>query len=314
MKYLIKQFAITLILALMSINLSHALVPVGKAVTGSIALQGGTDSAVKYTAPATSAYKIHVLVPKAGTAVNALYRVYPKGKQAGSTGCATTDAKFPCYEVVVDQTLHQNAWVQLMLNDDATTQWEFVKGKGIVVAVADNLVATDLLNVSAQVRFEDMVRAIGKTYQGGIIFYVDNTGGHGLIAAPTDQSSAIQWFNGSYITTGATGTAVGTGLANTNKITKAQGAGSYAAKICANLVIGAYSGWYLPSKDELNLIYQNIGPGAVAPLTNVGGFAGAWYWSSSENGFGAWLQNFGGGGQVNSNKLNAFSVRAVRAF
>jgi len=60
-----------------------------------------------------------------------------------------------------------------------------------------------------------------------------------LIAAQTDQSTGIQWYNGSYITTGARGTVVGTGLANTRKIIKAQGAGSYAAKLCDELVIGA---------------------------------------------------------------------------
>ena len=63
--------------------------------------------------------------------------------------------------------------------------------------------------------------AIGDTYQGGIIFYLDGNGG-GLIAAEADQSSGIQWYNGSYVTTGATGTAIGTGSANTDAIILAQ--------------------------------------------------------------------------------------------
>ncbi|TAL51847.1 MAG: DUF1566 domain-containing protein [Methylovulum sp.] len=295
------------------------LPPAGKPVTGSIALQGGSASTVKYAAPATSAYKVHVFIPKAASVPDALYRVYPKGKRAGSADCVSTDAKFPCYEVTVDQTQHQNAWVQLMLNDDAETQWEFVKSKGIVTAVAGNLDAADMLNLSAVVRFEDTVRAIGKNYQGGIIFYLDSSGEHGLIAAAADQSTGIQWYNGAYITTGATGTAVGTGFTNTAKIIQAQGAGSYAAKLCANLEIGAYSDWYLPSKDELNLMYTTIGQGAAAPLTNVGGFAGAWYWSSSEfanffNYLYAWVQDFGSGAQTTNSENDTLAVRAVRAF
>ena len=59
--------------------------------------------------------------------------------------------------------------------------------------------------------------AIGDTHQGGIVFYYDGNGG-GLIAAVADQSSGIQWYNGSFDTTGATGTAIGTGSANTDAI------------------------------------------------------------------------------------------------
>ena len=316
MKY-IKQLVLTLVLAVMSVNMAQAVTPAGKQVVGAIALQGASDSAVKWLAPSTIPYKVHVFVPKTGTTTNALYRVYPKGKRAGSTTCLSTDVNHPCFEVSVDQTLHSNSWVQLTLNNDTATQWDFIRNKGYVVAVASNLGTRELLNLSALARFEDtVIIGIGKTYQGGLIFYVDGTGAHGLIAAPTDQSVEIQWWNGSFIATGATGIAVGTGLANTNKIVTAQGAGSYAAELCFNLVLGAYSDWFLPSKDELNLMYQNIGRGAALPLTNVGGFAAA-YWSSSEYGNGkgiAWVQSFGSGVQDYTGKHYARAVRAVRAF
>jgi len=156
---------------------------------------------------------------------------------------------------------------------------------------------------------------IGDTYQGGIIFYIDGTGQHGLVAAPKDQSAGVVWWNGSFIDTGATATAVGTGQANTDKIFAAQGAGDYAASLAYNLELNGYSDWFLPSKDELNLMYTKIGPGAPAPLTNIGGFSNAWFWSSSEYGNGnAWAQYFGDGDQYNANKSYALTVRAVRAF
>ena len=159
---------------------------------------------------------------------------------------------------------------------------------------------------------------IGDTYQGGIIFYLDGNGG-GLIAAPSDQSTGgVEW--GCYGTNipGASGTAIGTGYQNTLDIINAGcisiNGSSTAAAICTNLTLGGYSDWFLPSKDELNAMYLNIGQGS--PLGNLGSFSTNYYWSSTEYDFErACNQALGIGYQANGYKLSSSTnVRSVRAF
>ena len=156
---------------------------------------------------------------------------------------------------------------------------------------------------------------IGESYGGGIIFYLDASGQHGLVAATTDKSTGIQWYNGSNTNTTAFASSVGAGDGNTSMIVYNQGTGTYAAQQCYDSNTGGYYDWYLPSKYELNLMYQNIGQGNLLGLGNVGSFASSHYWSSTENNINdAWTQNFNNGGQYIPYKSDTFYVRAVRAF
>ena len=159
--------------------------------------------------------------------------------------------------------------------------------------------------------------SIGDTHQGGIIFYLDGSGCHGLVAAPSDQSTGIQWYNGSYIDTYAYGNGIGSGEGNSQGIRRWQGTCSscYASQLCQDLNLGGKTDWYLPSKYELNLMYENIGQGNVLGLGNVGNFANNYYWSSTENdNVSAWGQFFSNGFQFNYYKDGTYDVRAVRAF
>ncbi len=147
---------------------------------------------------------------------------------------------------------------------------------------------------------------VGERFGGGVVFYVDSTGQHGLIASEKDQKKA-KWYNGNFIITKASGTAVGTGQANTTAIVESQGKGVYAASICDQLVLNGFSDWFLPSKDELDLLRSKKGV--------VGGFDNLSYWTSTEYGINyAWGQNFRSGAQDYGNKNSLPAFRAIRAF
>ena len=163
--------------------------------------------------------------------------------------------------------------------------------------------------------------AVGDSYGGGIVAYIlqpgefngvynyDENVQHGLIAATDDQSEGIQWYNGNNTTTGAIGTALGTGSGNTTTIIGSQGATAtnYAAGLARDYNGGGYTDWFLPSKDELDKLYIN--------RVEIGGFTGHYYWSSSEyDASHAWGQFFSSGAPNLGFKFGGERVRAVRAF
>ncbi len=155
---------------------------------------------------------------------------------------------------------------------------------------------------------KDDVPKIGSSYAGGIVFYIDGAG-HGLVCAETDQSTAVAWgCDGTDI--GGTSLDLYTGAANTNVIVAGCTQAGIAAKLCYDLNLNGYTDWFLPSIDELDLMYKNLGKQGLV------NFASTWYWSSSESyNYAAWTQNFAIGYQSgNHGKSNTYRVRAVRAF
>lgn len=159
------------------------------------------------------------------------------------------------------------------------------------------------------------VPPIGQPYQGGVVAYIFKpfdpgyVSGetHGLIAAPTDQSSDAEWGCDNIKITGADATALTSGMLNTLDIIAGCSTQGTAARLCYDLELGGYSDWYLPSKDELDILalYQN----------EIGGFEKEVYWSSTEvfnkQAVAEWFAN---GNKSNWDKYIKYNVRAVRAF
>jgi len=156
-----------------------------------------------------------------------------------------------------------------------------------------------------------VIYAIGDTGPSGvgIVFYVTDGGLHGLEVAPVDQSTSAAWSTITGTLIGTTGTAIGTGSDNTDDIITQNTGAASAAKICRDYRAAQEGDWFLPSKDELNLMYKNL------HVKGVGGFATAYYWSSSEgSALNAWSQHFSLGDQYYGVKTFTVRVRAVRAF
>ena len=167
---------------------------------------------------------------------------------------------------------------------------------------------------------------------GGIVFYDKgyySDGWRYLEAAPDNVEGGYYYFgyyrvNGINLMVG-TSTALGSGKDNTDYLVEAMDiegkaysssdtsdttTSEYAARKCFDYESGGYSDWFLPSKDELNLIYTNL------HKNGLGGFDKfCVYWSSSEGGSSvAWYQNFSNGYQSSNYRGSSTYVRPIRVF
>ena len=161
------------------------------------------------------------------------------------------------------------------------------------------------------------VYAIGDTGPaGGKVFYITDGGIHGLEAAPTDSATSI-WGCSSTDILGGESVIAGAGAINTAEIIGGCVSEEVtAAEIADAFTLNGFSDWFLPSQDELNLLFLQ--------KSLVGNFANNFYWSSSEfDTWTAWFQIFANGDrddvidgwQTAGPKSNTFiSVRPVRAF
>lgn len=127
---------------------------------------------------------------------------------------------------------------------------------------------------------------VGEHYRGGIVFYVDGSGEHGLVAAKTNiEGKSHGRIAGNFTW--------------------------YDAKAaCEKFASEGYNDWFLPNAWQLHQLYLQ--------RNAVGGLGDHFYWSSSrdngDNGEDGWYQNFFSGDQNHENKVYNGRVRPVRSF
>jgi len=186
---------------------------------------------------------------------------------------------------------------------------------------------------------------IGDAYEGGFFAGQINDGGtiYDLVIAPksSGENSSKQWKTSNTTTSGTTSTT--DGPSNTSAMNNSS---HPAAQFCSGLSIGGFTDWYMPAKDELEVVYYNLKSHTVSNNTSSGtntnavpprnsnytagdpaqtsatdfqtgnteAFFTGLYWSSTENSSsGAWEQSLNNGSQGSFlNKTNPSYVRAVR--
>jgi hypothetical protein len=159
---------------------------------------------------------------------------------------------------------------------------------------------------------------IGEQFGGGVIFHLwkDAQGiEHGLIVDLNDLGQEV-WSNISTQEIGSTAQSTWDGLSNSSAIIGQAGHTNSAAALCLNTTNSGQSDWYLPSIDELNLLW-NSRFNVNKTLSTIGGATTLtfFYWSSSEGtAANAWYFPFSNGVASNNSKTNPRYVRAVRAF
>lgn len=195
-----------------------------------------------------------------------------------------------------------------------------------VLLMASNAYSQDASSVGNQAKGDKTnqqahprIYNIGDFAQGGIVFWVDETGQHGLVCSKIDYEFLESW--GGDEESHAGGDGIYAGKANTLIIVCGNGSNTSAASFCVNLQVTenevAYGDWYLPSKHELNLIYLNKTIIDATAIENDGWYLDdvTGYWSStSSDDKTAWTQDFSNGQQVVGQKYDGRMVRAIRSF
>ena len=173
---------------------------------------------------------------------------------------------------------------------------------------------------------------VGVEAFGGIVFYVNETGDRGIVAANEDLPGVFEWGCNNIYFNGALNSFLGSGQLNTQEIINnnctTQGTYSYdahgiesnsigviAAQKVTNEIIAGYDDWYLPSKDELHHMYSSIGQGSS--IDNIGNFQdnSYAYWSSTQiDEIHSWSMGFGTGEMGNGDKYGVNKIRPIRAF
>jgi hypothetical protein len=273
--------------------------------------------AVSYPADIAKSARIETMLASGGGAASGGGSAGTQTAQKGNTGGSATAAATPAPVSASASALPVEAEQKVYKMGDTGL------GGGMVFYAASKV---QMPPVAPPAKAPGEYR-IGDTGPGGgTVFYDQGSNANGwryLEAAPVETEAAAQWgADGSNV--GGTGIAVGAGKQNTALIIRALKAyeeTGRAAQICDALSYGGYDDWFLPSKDELALMYT------VLAEKGLDVFRGDWYKSSSQvDAWGAWVQTFNTGEQTNNSegkwpnthhparKYHSHRVRAIRQF
>lgn len=174
------------------------------------------------------------------------------------------------------------------------------------------------------------VYSIGDTGPaGGLVFYdkgFHSDGWRYLEAAPSDIGRYVfGYYRSDKKTNQVVGTAgaIGSGKLNTESLVKymdidgkaysstsSEAVKEYAARKCLDYSYGGYDDWFLPSNDELNLMYKNLHRKGLGSFTvNTSHWSSSTYYADSARG-----QSFSDGSQGNYSRFDDSHVRPIRAF
>ena len=154
---------------------------------------------------------------------------------------------------------------------------------------------------------------IGDEFQGGVLFYIDETGNQGLVVGKEDLGE-YNWGCLNVTIPGADIIDIGGGLQNTLDILAGCSDRPIAASIAFEYEYEDFADWYLPSRSELQEIYLSVGQGSE--IGNIGGFIDSWYWSSSEDEIpeAAYCFSFIYGAVGGNHREGMINVRPIRSF
>jgi hypothetical protein len=189
-----------------------------------------------------------------------------------------------------------------------------------MLSVPYALFAGTAASVSGNSNSGNFTHYIGEEFGGGVVFYLwkDAQGQeHGLIVDKVDLSTGQAWSNINEVAIGPSAQSIWDGLSNSNAIVSQAGHTSSAAALCINSTSGGNADWYLPSVQELNMLWNSyfLVSRALSLITGAALLQPSFYWTSSEvDYYAAWFTYFFDGTAALNEKSNGGYVRAVRAF
>jgi hypothetical protein len=207
-------------------------------------------------------------------------------------------------------------WQRIGETDGSETK--VTAGANVTVTGTGTLVSPYVINASGS----SSAHYIGELFGGGIIYWLDNSGEHGLIVSLADVGQMSAWSSVYNTLIGPTAQSTWDGQANSDAMMAQSIIGTTAADLCNtysnyNYGTGIYTDWFLPASDQLSLVYhvryiinKNItGMSATHILSNVS------YWTSTEfDNDQARTYGFHDGMSDENTKSTTNYVRCVRDF